>query len=308
MSFNPKEIAPMLEQYCQAERVTMDISQIAERLHYYTAGYPFLVSKLCKLIAENILPKQKEKEWTIDHIEQAVQLLLKENNTNFDSLIKKLENNPSLYELVRAIILDGQKVSFNPDNPIIHQGILYGIFKRNGRIKIHNRIYQQRLYNYLSSKIETLMLTQNNYTSLSYELPNKELDIEKILINFQQFAQTQYSQKDHKFLEREWRVLLLAFIQPIISEKGYTFKEVQTSEEARLDIVITYFQHQYVLELKRWYGPQAHQRGLQQLSNYLDKQHQQKGYLVIFEGNNQQKSWKKERIKFEDKNIFAVWV
>ncbi len=151
------------------------------------------------------------------------------------------------------------------------------------------------------------MFTQDNYTSRSYELPNKELDIEKILINFQKFAKTQYSQKDEKFLEREWRVLLLAFIQPIISEKGYTFKEVQTSEEARLDIVITYFQHQYVVELKRWYGPAAHERGLQQLGKYLDKQHQQKGYLVIFEATKN-KSWKQQQMQFEDKDIFAIWV
>ncbi|MGB0931231.1 MAG: AAA family ATPase, partial [Chitinophagales bacterium] len=50
MSFNPKEIAPMLEQYSEAEDVTMDIPVIAERLYYHTAGYPFLVSRLCKIV------------------------------------------------------------------------------------------------------------------------------------------------------------------------------------------------------------------------------------------------------------------
>ena len=61
MSFNAEEIAPMLKQYSEAENVKMDIPAIAERLYYHTSGYPFLVSKLCKNIAEKILPKRETK-------------------------------------------------------------------------------------------------------------------------------------------------------------------------------------------------------------------------------------------------------
>ncbi|MGB0932512.1 MAG: AAA-like domain-containing protein, partial [Chitinophagales bacterium] len=82
MSFNPKEIAPMLEQYSEAEDVSMNTPAIAERLYYHTAGYPFLVSRLCKIVAEEILPKREVKtEWTLQEIEEAVQILLLENNT-----------------------------------------------------------------------------------------------------------------------------------------------------------------------------------------------------------------------------------
>ncbi len=307
MSFNTVEIAPMLEEYCQVENIEMDIPLIANRLHHYTAGYPFLVSKLCKLIAESILPKKEEKKWTLEDVEQAVQLLLRENNTNFDSLIKKLENNTDLYNLVYNILIDGANISFNQHNPIIHLGILYGIFKRNGSIRIHNRIYEQIIYNYLASKTETSFLTKNDYANLPYSLPNNELDIEQVLLNFQKFAKEQYSTKQEKFLEKQWRLLLLAFLQPILNGQGYTFKEAEISQEKRLDVVITYFQHKYIIELKIWYGQKAYERGLQQLSDYLDAQHQQKGFLVIFE-EKKKKSWKQEYIKFKDKNIFAVWV
>jgi hypothetical protein len=98
MAFNPREIAPMLEQYSQAEGVPMDIPAIAERLYYYTLGYPFLVTRLCKIIAEDMLPGRPEKSWSLSDVEEAVQWLLKEDNTNFDSLIKNLENHPDLYE------------------------------------------------------------------------------------------------------------------------------------------------------------------------------------------------------------------
>lgn len=29
---------------------------------------------------------------------------------------------------------------------------MYGIFKDNGLLKIHNRLYEQRIYNYLTAK------------------------------------------------------------------------------------------------------------------------------------------------------------
>ena len=67
MSFNPEEIAPMLEQYSEAENVKMNIPAIAERLYYHTSGYPFLVSKLCKNIGDKILPKKEDKtKWTVE--------------------------------------------------------------------------------------------------------------------------------------------------------------------------------------------------------------------------------------------------
>ncbi|MDX2283516.1 MAG: AAA-like domain-containing protein [Bacteroidia bacterium] len=61
MSFRPHEIAPMLKEYSQAEGVEIDVPAFAEKLYYYTSGYPFLVSKLCKTIAEDLLPQKAEK-------------------------------------------------------------------------------------------------------------------------------------------------------------------------------------------------------------------------------------------------------
>ena len=77
----------------------MDVPTIAERLHYHTSGYPFLICKLCRNIVDKILPKEPHrKNWTLDDIESAVQILLKEDNVNFDSLIKNLRNHKDLYQ------------------------------------------------------------------------------------------------------------------------------------------------------------------------------------------------------------------
>ena len=308
MSFAPHEIAPMLVQYSEAEQVEIDIAWFAERLYYYTSGYPFLVSKLCKTIAEDILPPKTERRWSEDDLEEAVQLLLRENNTLFDSLIKYLENDPDLYRLTQEIIINGATIPFNPDEPVISLGRLYGIFRLNGSVNVHNRIFEQRLYNYMVSKMYQAKLSmQQTHLPLSYEKPDGSLDLESALLRFQQFLREQYSAKDERFLERQWRLIFLAFFKPILNGKGHDFKEVQISEERRLDVVVTYLRHRYIIELKRWYGPSYHQKGLDQLADYLDRQGVSEGYLVIFEGT-QAKSRRQEWIEHGGKRVFAVWV
>ena len=138
-----------------------------------------------------------------------------------------------------------------------------------------------------------------------YRLPNNGLNMEKVLENFQAFMKQQYSDKDQKFLERDGRLIFLAFIKPIINGGGYDFKEPQVSEERRLDVVITYFQHQYVAELKVWYGPAAHEEGLSQLADYLDRLGLDTGYLLIFD-HNKKKFWKKDWVEVQGKRIFWV--
>jgi len=133
------------------------------------------------------------------------------------------------------------------------------------------------------------------------------MDFERILLRFQQFIKEQYSSIDSKFIEREGRLLFLAFIKPIINGVGFDFKEVQISEEKRLDIVVSYLSSKYVIELKIWRGAEYHKKGLNQLKDYLDIQGLDKGYLVVY-NFNKDKEYKKEIIHYEGKEIFVVFV
>ncbi|MEM9886338.1 MAG: AAA-like domain-containing protein [Bacteroidota bacterium] len=309
MTFQMKAIETMLEEYSKAEKVDMEISVIAERLYFYTSGYPFLVSRLCEMIAETFLNQKEDKLWKTEDIDKAVQLLLNEENTNFGSLIKNINNHSDLYGLILRILMNGEEIGFNPDNPdntIIQKGITYSIFKRNGMIRIQNRVYEQRIYNLLSSNIETDMSSESAPSNEQFRLPNNALDVEKILHKFQLFLREEYSKKDKNFLERHWRLLFLAFLRPIVNGEGYTFKEVQISAEKRLDVVITYFQHRYVVELKRWYGEKYHQKGIAQLADYLERQHVKKGFLIIFgqKGKEKASRW----ISYDNKRIFVLWI
>ena len=155
---------------------------------------------------------------------------------------------------------------------------------------------------------------ENNYSKMdAYNFKEefiKEdggLNIEKILKRFQQFMKEQYSSKDQEFIEHHGRLLFLAFIKPIINGTGFDFKEVQVSEEKRLDVVITYNSFKYIIEMKIWRGLKYHEDGVKQLCDYLDIHGLDKGYLLVF-NFNKNKEFKEERINIEGKEIFQVYV
>jgi hypothetical protein len=310
LSFSAEEIRSMLEDYAADQQVIIDIPLFAGKLFYFTSGYPFLVSQLCKIIDEKILPTKENKQWQEQDLEQAVQIALTKDNTNFESLITNLENNPDLYEFVFKLIMNGTEFLFNLDNPLILFGKIYGIFKEEkGKIKIHNRLYEQRIYNYMTSKLETSGDVAFDHFAANYLDEAGGLNIKKVFLKFQEFMKENYGEKDRDFIERNGRLLFLAFTRPVINGRGFDFKEVQVSEEKRLDIVITFDNRKYIIELKIWRGEAYHREGLRQLCRYLDLQNETRGYLLIYDLRKESgQAGKWETVDTEGKKILVAWV
>ena len=258
------------------------------------------------MLDEDFLPEKKENTWTQVDVEKAAKQLITENNTNFESLVKNIENNKELYDFVYKIAVDNETFPFNVNNPIINLGVMYGIFTNRNGVVIHNRIYREVLLDYMSVRVLQTHLTKSDLGS-GYKNEDGSLNMEAVLLGFQSFMKKEYNKKDRDFLERNGRLVFLAFIKPIINGSGYDFKEPQISEEKRLDVVITHLKEKYVAELKLWRGAKAHDKGLIQLSEYLTAQNLSEGYLIIFD-HSEIKNWQSEWIETPDKKIFAVWV
>ncbi len=316
MSFSPDEIKTMLTAYAEDKGVKMDFAAIAERIHYYTSGYPFLVSKLCKNIDEDAVehnPDYNPEHWTLDDINWSFCWLTRESytTTNFDDLAKNLENNKDLYELVYNVAFGVQEqgILFSALDPVVNIGCLYGILREEkGKVVIHNLVYEQITANYMRSRKLTrdggypLSGILNNYTTDGY------LNINKVLLKFQEFMKEQYASQDAKFLEREGRLVFMSFLKPIVNGEGFMWKEPVVGDERRMDIVVTFGKKQKeVIELKIWRGEEYHRRGLQQLSDYLDFQGIKTGCLLLFDFSKK-KQYTSEQIHFADKEIFIVRV
>ncbi|MCP4406122.1 MAG: AAA family ATPase [bacterium] len=311
LSFNPAEIGTMLQDYSQEKGIRPEIPGIAEKLYYYTSGYPYLVSKLCKFIDEKIVSQREEENWSRDDVEAAFKMIVDEGYTTtlFDSLAKNLENNSELYELIFQIVINGKQLKFSIIDPVIDLGHLYGMLSQSeqGWCKIHNRVFEQRMYGYMMSKLLRTTYGRINSFGGPEFYTDEGLNVTLILQRFQTFMKEHYSDKDAKFLEREGRLLFLSYLRPIINGRGFDFKEPNVAEERRMDIVITYRHQRYVIELKIWHGPKYHQEGLKQLSDYLDTYSLKEGYLLIYDFKKNKK-YEQEQIAFKDKQIFAVRV
>lgn len=308
LSFNPCEIQSMLKEYGECNKLSLDLKVLSEKIYYFTSGYPFLVSRICQTIDEKIY-EEKKQCWKLKDIDRAVKLIIGEVNTLFESLVKNLENNKDLYELVSRILIKGENILFNPLDPLINLGLTYGFFKEgNNGVEISNKIFEEIIYNYMLSKIQTKARNIDNY-NFKYNFIEADggLNFRKILRRFQQFMKEQYSEKDLTFIENHGRLLFLAFIKPIINGVGFDFKEVQISEEKRLDVVITYNSFKYIAELKSWRGEKYHEKGIKQLCDYLDIHSLSSGYLVIF-NFNKNKEYKEEVVRMDNKEIYVVYV
>jgi hypothetical protein len=293
----------MLIEYEADAKTGMDIPKICEEIYKYTSGYPFLVSKICKIIDERL-----EKNWSIEGINKAVKNLLDEDNTLFDDLIKNLENNEKLYSLVFEMLISGESYQFNRHNPVINMGLMYGIFsKSENNLEISNSIFEICLYNYMISKKSTDKGEMVKKEELSQFIKNGTLDMPLVLTKFQEFMSSEYRAKDEKFIEREGRLLFLCFLKPIINGKGFYYVEPETRMSSRMDIVVTYGDKEYIIELKIWRGKSTEKDAIDQLAGYLASRMAREGYLVSY-SFNKDKEYTNGWVKHEGRDIFSVVV
>ena len=159
MSFSKEGIAGMLREYEADHATGMDVSEMASMLYDYTSGYPFLVSRLCKLMDEKIRPEETGEggryPWTKKGFHEAVRLILSEENALFGSMIGKLADYSELNTMLSSLLFAGEHTVYNPDNLAISDATMFGFVKnRQGNVAIANRIFEARLYNYYLSTAE----------------------------------------------------------------------------------------------------------------------------------------------------------
>ncbi len=308
MSFHPTEIATMLTDYEKDYHTGMDIGSIAQAIYDFTSGYPYLVSDICKIIDERM-----ERNWTAEGVQNAVKLLLKENNTLFDDLFKNLENNQELYDFIYDILILNERRSFRISNPIINLGSMYGIFKEvDGSVFISNWIFEICITEHFISKDEMKRDTSDkSVTGVLKDdvVKNGQFDMQLCLEKFAQHFGEIFTEKDAAFLERQGRLIFLSYLRPLINGAGFYHIETQLSDERKMDIVVDYNKMQFIIELKLWRGQPYKEEGLEQLAGYLGSKGAEKGYLLTFDFKKQsgqcgQTKW----LEAFDKKIFDATV
>lgn len=297
MHFSPEEIEGMLTEYENDHNTGMNTREVAGLLYDYTSGYPFLVSKLCKLMDEQLCgspdyPAQRDV-WTKSGVLKAVNLLLSEKNTLFDSLIGKLQDYPDLKNILYALLFSGQNIVYNPDDSQIDIALMFGFVKiENGSVEIANRIFETRLYNFFltTSAMQNTTLYKAALQSKNQFVSHGRLNMKRILETFVLHFDEIYGDSRGTFYEEDGRKFFLLYLRPIINGSGNYYVESRTRNMERTDIIVDYQGEQFVIELKIWRGNAYHTRGEEQLLNYLEYYHLQKGYMISFNFNQKKQT------------------
>lgn len=295
MSFSAAEIAGMLSEYESDHGTGMNVEKIAGLLYEYTSGYPFLVSRLCKLMDERVEDNKefpdKHAVWTKNGFQEAVRLLLKEKNTLFESLVNKLSDYPKLREMLYSLLFTGRAIPYMPLNPSIQIAEMFGFVKQDkANVVIANRIFETLLYDlflseeFLSNKMYDAGLKDKNQFIQNGRL-NMKLVLEKFVTHFNDL----YGDQNRTFYEDEGRRYFLLYLRPIINGNGNYYVEAETRNRERTDVVVDFGGEQIVVELRVWHGNAHHTRGEQQLSEYLAHYHLHKGYMLSFNFNKEKK-------------------
>ncbi len=313
MSFSVTQIKGMLEEYEEDYHTDMHINEIVELLYDYTSGYPYLVSRICQLMDERVAGTKeyptRTEAWTKEGMLTAIKLLLKEPNTLFDDMTKKLLDYPELKEMLQNILFSGIDFPFKRETPMIDLGVTFGFLKdENGIVAVSNRIFELQLYDLFLAEMavnnkmyKEAALNRNQFIVFGM------LQMDLVMEKFYEYYEEIYSENDQKFVEENGRKLFLLYLKPIINGTGNYYIEARTRDNRRTDIIVDYKGKQFIIELKIWRGNEYHTRGEAQVFEYLEYYKQDRGYLLSFNFNKNKKSGI-QNLEYQGKRIMEVIV
>lgn len=313
MSFSAADIAGMLTDYEKDHQTGMHVERVAGALYEYTSGYPYLVSRLCMLMDEQIMGRDEfetaQCTWSEAGVTEAVKILLNESDTLFDDMRKHIADYPELKKMLYAILFHGQSFTYNPDNFVMDIGKMFGFLREDqGQAVIANRIFETRIYNLFLSED---LLDDKSYRAAA-EIKGEffqdgQLNMDVVMTKFMRHFTDIYADSTDVFREENGRRLFLLYLKPIINGRGNYYIEAQTRNQRRTDVVIDYMGRQNVVEMKIWRGEEYNRRGEEQLFDYLDYYHLDRGYLLSFNFNKRKQAGVKE-IRYKGKTILEVVV
>ena len=309
MSLSSEGIRGMLDEYEADHNTGMNTAAIAQLIRDYTNGYPVLVSRICQIIDQELVPKSfttLTDAWTAYGVDEAVKLLLQEKNMLFDSIMGKLANYPALKGNLRSILMRGETLPWLPYDTEQQQLAMYGFIRNNhNTVAIANRIFEMLLYvHFVGESEKNEDLKQLSAASKSiFVTEDGWLDVRKIMEHFIVEHNRIHGDDSEKFLEAEGRERFLTYLSPIINGTGTYSIEEQTRTHRRMDVVIHYLGKRYVIELKIWHGERYNAEGEKQISDYMDYFHLDTGYMLSFNFNLKKETGVK-RVQIGDKVLF----
>jgi len=282
--FSLKNVRDLYAQYTKETNQPFTETAV-KKVHEETEGQPWLVNRLGTISTVEVKPGTADPIDEND-IDQAIRLLLAEKNDHFDNLYEKAK----LYkETFIEIVFDNVEYSpYNEEQSWLEQ---FGLIKnKNGHAVVANNIYK-------AMYVKTFFKEVNAYEvkpPQQYQLPGNRLDMENILLDFEQYiaqigVQAFYNEK--KPYEKTGQFLLTAWLYQFVRGGEGELRYEVKSGFGVMDILLTYKGRKYIIETKvnrQKNIARTINQGIEQVAGkYLAAEFCQEGYLVVFNARSQ---------------------
>ena len=258
-------------------------SSVLERVFHYSQGQPWLVNAIAAEIVEELLERDFSREILAEHVDQAIENIILRRETHIDSLLDKLEDK-RVCRIIEPMLL-GQLEDFDPIDSDLQFVLDLGLVRRrNGAIEPANPIYSEVIIRTLNLRDQYAIQQRGGAVGLSSYLKDDELEVTRILTDFQAFWR-QHSEiwpKRHHYAEAGPHLVLMAFLQNVLNGEGRSLREYATGR-GRVDLCLEVLGRRYAIELKIRYGEKSVDEGCQQLAGYLERMGCDEGWLVVFD-------------------------
>ncbi len=277
--FSLKKVRDLYTQHT-AETNQPFIEEAVKKVYEQTKGQPWLVNRLGTILTVNIKPGTTAPIDEHD-VEKAIEILLLEKNDHFANLYEKA----ILYkETFVKIVFDN--VKYRPNDKEQSWLEQYGLVKRKEKkTVVANNIYKKRFLDTFFNEVDL----PEDILPARYVLPGNRLDMENILLDFEQYiAQigVRAFYKEKKPYEKVGQFLLTAWLYQFVKSGEGDLRYEVPGGLGRMDILLIYKGRKYIIETKvnRRNLTVTLNQGITQVSEkYLAPEHTPGGYLVIYD-------------------------
>ncbi|MBV7336249.1 AAA-like domain-containing protein [Chloroflexi bacterium TSY] len=281
-SFTYAQVEDLLAQHTDETGQEFATGVVAEMFRI-TDGYPFLVNRIAAILTEEIV-FDRSQPITHTDLDLTRRKLVSETNYNFETIMRHANRHRDAV----LNILFGAAREFNLNDSVVNelhmQGLIDGDAKGNCRIS--NPIYADVILAALRPAQLGLQadILVNGYDFRPHT-SNDRLQMDILLSRFRTFVERR-GREAFKVTptpqEATGQYLLMAYLSLLVRQTGGDlFTEVDTNT-GRMDLIVVHVGHRYIIETKIWRGPEAYEKGLDQLVGYLSSEETKTGYYVVF--------------------------
>jgi hypothetical protein len=290
-NFTKKEVEKLYRQHTDETGQIFEENAV-ELAFEQTQGQPWLVNAIAREIIEKQLKKDYSKPITAEMVAEAINTIILRRDVHIDQLLDKLKEKRVQKVIEQVIIGEGANINTLSDDYNYTKDL--GLIRENNKIiEPANPIYGEVIVRTLNHDEQRILYTDVQFTE--YEMPkyykNNTVDMNLMLQDFQQFWRENSDVWQERFYYKEAapHLILQAFLQRVFNGGGDVRREMAAGKD-RLDLCITYHNKKYPIELKINRGKQSIERGMIQISDYMDTLGCAEGWIVAFDRDNR-KSW-----------------